>query len=68
MLKTLDPKEYRYVKIWDAVFRPEWTNAWGKATFQDQEHHLFLNERQEYELVPVRELPEVGGGRDAGER
>jgi hypothetical protein len=63
MLKTLDPKEYRYVKVWHAVFLPQWIDAWSKGTFNDQEHHLFLNERGEYELVPIREVPEVASGR-----
>ncbi|OHB65073.1 MAG: hypothetical protein A2Y77_11865 [Planctomycetes bacterium RBG_13_62_9] len=63
MLKTLDPKEYRYVKVWDAVYRTEWTDAWGKGTFSDQEHHLFLNERGQYELAPIREVPAVADGR-----
>lgn len=31
--------------------------------FNDQEHHLFVNERGEYELVPIREVPAVAGGR-----
>lgn len=63
MLKTLDAKDYEYVKVWDAVFLPRWIDAWSKGTFQDQEHHLFLNERGEYELVPIREVPTVVGGR-----
>ncbi len=63
MLKTLDPKEYRYVKVWHAVFGPQWIEAWSKGTFNDQEHHLFVNEKGEYELVPIREVPAVAGGR-----
>ncbi len=63
MLKTLDPSEYRYVKVWHAVFGPQWIDAWSKGSFNDQEHHLFLNEQGEYELVPVREVPAVAGGR-----
>jgi hypothetical protein len=63
MLKTLDPKEHRYVKVWHAVFAPQWIEAWSKRPFHDQEHHLFLNERGEYELVPIREVPVVAGGR-----
>jgi len=63
MLKTLDPKQYEYVKVWNAVFLPRWIDAWSKGTFNDQEHHLFLNERGEYELVPIREVPAVAGGR-----
>ena len=60
MLKTQTDR--RYVKVWDAVFKPEWTNVWSKATFNDQEHHLFTNERGEYELVPAREVSEMAGG------
>ncbi len=63
MLKTLDPRQYQYVKVWNAVFLPRWIDAWSKGTFQDQEHHLFLNERGEYELVPIRAVPAVAGGR-----
>jgi hypothetical protein len=62
MLKTLDPKDYEYVKVWNAVFLPRWIEAWSRGTFQDQEHHLFVNERGEYELVPIREVPAVAGG------
>jgi hypothetical protein len=61
MLRT--QKDHRYIKMWDAVFRPEWTNAWSKADFNDQEHHLFVNEKGEYELVPIQEVPGVAGGR-----
>lgn len=63
MLKTLDPKEYRYVKVWPALFSPQWIDAWSKKPFSDQEHHLFLNEQGEYELLPIREVPAVAGGR-----
>lgn len=63
MLRTLDPKQYEYVKVWNALFLPRWIDAWSKGTFQDQEHHLFANERGEYELVPVREVAPVAGGR-----
>jgi hypothetical protein len=63
MLKTLDPSEYRYVKVWHAVFGPQWIDAWSKGAFNDQEHHLFLNEQGEYELAPIREVPTVASGR-----
>jgi hypothetical protein len=62
MLKTLDPKDYEYVKVWNAVFLPRWIDAWSKGTVHDQEHHLFVNERGEYELVPIREVPAIAGG------
>ena len=61
MLRT--QKDHRYVKMWDAVFRPEWTNLWNKAEFSDQEHHLFVNETGEYQLVPIQEVHGVAGGR-----
>ncbi len=63
VLRTLDPKDYEYVKVWNALFLPRWIDAWSKGTFHDQEHHLFVNERGEYELVPTREVPGVAGGR-----
>jgi len=63
MLKTLDPSEYRYVKVWHAVFLPRWVDAWSKGAFNDQEHHLFLNEQGQCELVPIREVPGAAGGR-----
>ena len=63
MLRTLDPSEYQYIKTWHALFLPRWVDAWSKGTFSDQEHHLFVNERAEYELVPVREVSKVAAGR-----
>jgi len=63
MLKTLDPSEYRYIKVWHAVFLPQWVDAWSKGTFNDQEHHLLLNEQGQCEVVPIREVPGVAGGR-----
>jgi hypothetical protein len=62
-LKTLDPREYQFVKIWHAVFLPQWVETWKKDTFADQEHHLFVNEQGRYELVPIREVPDMAGGR-----
>jgi len=62
MLKTLDPGEYQFIKTWHAVFLPQWVNAWSNGTFKDQEHHLFVNEQGEYELVPIREVPQVTAG------
>ena len=63
MLKTLDPKQYEYVKVWNALFLPRWIDAWSKGTFNDQEHHLFVNEHGECELAPIREVPAVADGR-----
>jgi len=63
MLRTLDPREYHYVKVWHAVFAPRWVDAWSTGQFNDQEHHLFVNEQGQYELVPIHEVPAVAGGR-----
>jgi hypothetical protein len=63
MLRTLDPAEYRYVKVWDAVFGKEWIDRWSQTDFKDQQHHLFVNQRGEYELVPIREAPGAADGR-----
>jgi hypothetical protein len=63
MLRTLDPREYQYIKTWHALFLPRWVDAWSKEMFSDQEHHLFANEQGDYELVPVREVAEVADGR-----
>ncbi|MCU0913885.1 MAG: hypothetical protein MUC88_04880 [Planctomycetes bacterium] len=63
LLQTLDPREYEYVKTWHAVFLPRWIDTWSKTPFQDQEHHLFVNEGGAYELVPIREVPSVADGR-----
>jgi hypothetical protein len=63
MLKTLDPGECEFIKTWPAVFGPRWVDAWSKKPFNDREHHLFLNEQGDYELVPVRKVPQVAAGR-----
>lgn len=63
MLRTLDPRETRFVDVWDAVLSPEWIKRWKKPSFEDQEHHLFVNEGGDYEVVPIREVPGVAGGR-----
>lgn len=62
-LRTLDPNEYRYVKVWDAMYRKEWIDTYSKESFNDQEHHLLINEQGAYELVAIREIPGVAGGR-----
>ena len=46
-----------------ALFLPRWVDAWSKETFSDQEHHLFVNEQAEYELVPIREISNVAAER-----
>jgi hypothetical protein len=62
-LKTLDPREYQHIKIWNAIFDPRWSATYKQGTFNDREHHLFVNERGEYELVEIREVAGVAGGR-----
>jgi len=62
MLRTRNPKDYEFVKTWHAVFHKRWIDGWTKTAFHDQEHHLFVNENGEYELVPIREIPNVAGG------
>lgn len=62
MLNTLDPKEHQFVKVWDAVMTKSWIDTWRKTKFTDQEHHLFINERGDHELVPIHEIPCVGDG------
>lgn len=62
MLRTLDPKQHQFVKVWDAVMKKDWVETWSKAKLADQEHHLFINERGDPELVPIDEIPDVAGG------
>lgn len=62
MLRTLDPGQHAFIKTWHAVFVPRWVDAWSKGRFQDQEHHLFVNERGQHELVPVTEIPDLCAG------
>jgi hypothetical protein len=62
MLRTLDSKEHRLVRVWDAVMKQDWKDAWMNTEFSDQEHHLFLNERGEYELVAIDEISDVANG------
>jgi hypothetical protein len=62
MLRTLNPKEYQFVKIWEAVKTKHWIDLWSRSKFTDQEHHLFINKRGEFELVAVDEIPGVGNG------
>lgn len=62
MLRTLEPSQHQFIKTWHAVLTQRWVDTWTKARFSDQEHHLFVNERGQYELVPVTELPNLCGG------
>ena len=62
-LRTLDPAEYQHIKTWPAVFDPRWVATYKERPFADREHHLFINERGEYEMVEVKEVPNAAGGR-----
>lgn len=62
-LKTLPPSQYQFVKTWPAIFSPEWVDRWKKQPFADQEHHLFLDERGQPELVAIAEVPGVADHR-----
>jgi len=63
MLKTRDPRDYQFIKTWHAVLTKRWIDAWTNAKFADQEHHLLVNEKGDYELVPIQEVPNLCGGR-----
>ena len=62
MLRTLDKKDYRYIKVWNALLDKIWVDTWKNVEFTDQEHHLFINERGEHELVAINEIPDVADG------
>lgn len=62
-LRTLDPAEYQHIKTWPAVFDPRWIATYKEKPFADREHHLFIHERGDYELVEVKEVPNAAGGR-----
>lgn len=62
-LRTLDPAEYQHIKTWPAIFDPRWVATYKEKPFADREHHLFINERGEYEMVEVKEVPRAAGGR-----
>ena len=53
------------IKLWeDARIGGKITPAMREQLkLLDQEHHLFVNERGEHELVAIREVPKVAGGR-----
>jgi len=63
ILRTLDPKQHRLVKVWDAVKSGAWTDTWQNTPFTDQEHHLLINEQGEHELVAIDPIPDEAGGR-----
>ena len=62
MLRTLDRKDYRYIKVWNALLDKVWVDTWKNVEFTDQEHHLFVNEQGEHELVAIKEIPDVADG------
>lgn len=62
MLRTLDPRQHQFIKVWDARKSGKWTGAWKHHHFADREHHLFVNERGKYELVEITEVPNVAEG------
>lgn len=68
-LKNVPPELARYVPCYDQ--RGIWENcrtgrnlteAQRKVLANRQEHHLFLNEKGRYELVPIEEIHGVAGG------
>lgn len=63
MLRTRKPEDYEFIKTWHAVFHKRWIDAWSKTKLDDQEHHLFLNEKGQHELVPIQEIPGAADGR-----
>ena len=63
-LRIVRPEDAHYVPcydqrgIWENVVANKDLNAIQRRILADrQEHHLFLNERGEYELVPITEVP-----------
>ena len=62
MLRTLDKKDYLYIKVWNALLDQVWIDTWKNVEFTDQEHHLFVNEQGEHELVAINEIPDVADG------
>ena len=53
------------MRRWEDVRARNWLTAEQKETLKSatQEHHLLVNGKGEYELVPVREICGVAGGR-----
>ena len=53
------------MRRWDDVRARNWLTAEQKESLKSatQEHHLLVNGKGEYELVPVREIRGVAGGR-----
>lgn len=63
MLRTVDPKDHEFIKTWHAVLLDSRVKTWKDQPFADQEHHLFVNEKGEYELVPIKPLAPMAGGK-----
>ncbi|MFQ6035568.1 MAG: hypothetical protein ACE5NM_06935 [Sedimentisphaerales bacterium] len=61
-LRTVDPNQHQFVKIWEVVKTKPWIDLWSKTEFTDQQHHLFINEHGEHELVAIDEIPNVANG------
>jgi hypothetical protein len=70
MLRNVDAEHARYVPCFEQ--RGIWKNFLAKRDLTEaqravlanrQEHHLFLNELGQYELVPIDEIPDVADGR-----
>ncbi len=53
------------IRRWEDVRARNWLTAAQKEMLksQTQEHHLLVNGKGEYELVPIREIRDVVGGR-----
>ena len=62
MLRTLDKDDYQYIRLRYAQRNKVWVDTWKNVEFTDQEHHLFINERGEHELVAIKEIPDVADG------
>ena len=69
MLKNVAPQHARYVPcfeqrgIWEDFLADRNLSEAQRAILADRrEHHLFINERGRYELVPVDEIPDVAEG------
>jgi len=58
---------FEVIKIWeDARIAQKLTDAQREELKKlGQEHHLFVNEQDHYELVAIRPVPTVGGGQAA---
>ncbi|MFV1968564.1 MAG: hypothetical protein ACC628_24340, partial [Pirellulaceae bacterium] len=69
-LKNVDPENARYVScfeqrgIWKSFLaNRDLTKSQRAILANRQEHHLFINEQGQHELVPIDEIPNVADGR-----